>query len=104
MIDKEYVKVYCCADCAHYDMKKHRCRNGAKDEGTGREHFYRDCCLGIHNENESVPIEVLDKIRAEIEELADADGYGDYQLGFSFGLMMAMEIIDKYRAESEVQQ
>ena len=41
---------------------------------------------------------VLDKIRAEIEELADADGYGDYQLGFSFGLMMAMEIIDKYKA------
>lgn len=47
--------------------------------------------------------DVLDKIRAEIEELADADGYGDYQLGFSFGLMMAMEIIDKYRAESEAQ-
>lgn len=48
---------------------------------------------------QAVPIEVLDKIRAEIEELADADCYGDYQLGFSFGLMMAMEIIDKYRAE-----
>ena len=46
--------------------------------------------------------DALDKIRTEIEELADADGYGDYQLGFSFGLMMAMEIIDKYR-ESEVQ-
>lgn len=67
MIDKEYVKVYCCADCAHYDMKKHRCRNGAKDEGTGREHFYRDCCLGIHNENESVPIEEVLKI-IEFEE------------------------------------
>lgn len=39
--------------------------------------------------------DTLDKIRAEIEELADADGYGDYQLGFSFGLMMAMEIIDR---------
>ena len=51
---------------------------------------------------QAVPIEVLDKIRAEIEELADADGYGDYQLGFSFGLMMAMEIIDKYRG-SEVE-
>lgn len=46
----EYIKVYCCADCAHYDMKKHRCRNGAKDEGTGREHFYRDCPLGLHTE------------------------------------------------------
>ena len=67
MIDKEYVKVYCCADCTHYDMKKHRCRNGAKDKGTGREHFYRDCCLGIHNENESVPIEEVLKI-IEFEE------------------------------------
>jgi hypothetical protein len=46
----EYIKVYCCADCAHYDMKKHRCRNGAKDEGTGREHFYRDCPLGLYTE------------------------------------------------------
>jgi hypothetical protein len=69
MTDKEYVKVYCCADCAHYDMKKHRCRNGAKDEGTGRDHFYRDCRLGIHNENESVPIEVLQEIRQEITEI-----------------------------------
>ena len=41
----EYVKIYCCGDCV-----KHRCRNGAKDKGTGREHFYRDCPLGIHEE------------------------------------------------------
>ena len=46
-------------------------------------------------------IDLLDKIRAEIEELADADGYGDYQLGLSFGLRMAMEIIDRYKTESE---
>lgn len=46
----EYIKVYCCGDCVHYDWKKHRCRNGAKDKGTGREHFYRDCPLGIHEE------------------------------------------------------
>jgi hypothetical protein len=95
MTDKEYVKVYCCADCAHYDMKKHRCRNGAKDEGTGREHFYRDCRLGIHNENESVPIEVLDKIRAEIDShCSDNRDRND-------GLYIAMKIIDKYKAESE---
>ena len=46
----EYVKIYCCGDCVHYDWKKHRCRRGAKDKGTGREHFYRDCPLGIHEE------------------------------------------------------
>lgn len=95
MTDNEYVKVYCCADCAHYDMKKHRCRNGAKDEGTGREHFYRDCRLGIHNENESVPSEVLDKIRAEI------DGYCSDNRDRNDGLYIAMKIIDKYRAKSE---
>lgn len=96
MIDKEYVKVYCCADCAHYDMKKHRCRNGAKDEGTGREHFYRDCCLGIHNENESVPIEVLQEIRQEIEK--SVDSY--YEGQFRDGLCKALNIIDNKIKES----
>jgi hypothetical protein len=95
MTDKEYVKVYCCADCAHYDMKKHRCRNGAKDEGTGREHFYRDCRLGIHNENESIPIEELQEIRQEI------DSYCSDNRDRNDGLYIAMKIIDKYKAESE---
>lgn len=45
--------------------------------------------------------DVLDKIRAEIEDLADADAYGDYQQGFSYGLMRAIQIIDKCKAESE---
>ena len=44
---------------------------------------------------------ILDKIRAEIADLADADAYGDYQQGFNFGLMKAAQIIDKYKAESE---
>lgn len=44
--------------------------------------------------------DVLDKIRAEITDLADSDAYGDYQQGFNFGLMRAAQIIDKYR-ESE---
>ena len=41
----------------------------------------------------------LDKIRAEIADLADSDAYGDYQQGFNFGLMRAAQIIDKYKAE-----
>ena len=44
--------------------------------------------------------DVFDKIRAEIEDLADADAYGDYQQGFSYGLMRAIQIIEKYKAES----
>jgi hypothetical protein len=42
---------------------------------------------------------VLDKIRADIANLADADAYCDYQQGFNFGLMRAAQIIDKYRKE-----
>lgn len=40
-------------------------------------------------------VNTLDKIRAEIVDLADADAYGDYQQGFNFGLMRAVQIIDK---------
>lgn len=43
--------------------------------------------------------DVLDKLRAEISDLADSDAYGDYQQGFNFGLMRAAQIIDKYRNE-----
>ena len=49
---REYVKIYCCGDCLYYDWKKHRCKRGAKDDGTGREHFYRDCPIGICTEED----------------------------------------------------
>lgn len=45
-------------------------------------------------------VEALNKIRAEITDLAEADAYGDYQQGFSFGLMRAVQVINKYK-ESE---
>lgn len=45
----------------------------------------------------------LDKIRAEIEQTAkDYDKFADYRR--IYGLWIALEIIDKYRAESEVQE
>ena len=47
---REYRKIYCCGDCIYY--KRHKCIRGAKDEGTGREHFYRDCPEKIYTEEE----------------------------------------------------
>jgi hypothetical protein len=44
-------------------------------------------------------MDTLDKIKAEIVDLADSDAYGDYQQGFNSGLMRAAQIIDKYKAE-----
>jgi N-acetylmuramic acid 6-phosphate (MurNAc-6-P) etherase len=47
--------------------------------------------------------EVLDKIRAEIEEIAKPNEFGGRGNGKSvrYGLCKALEIIDKYKAESE---
>jgi len=36
--------ISCCADCAYYSMKKHRCTR-ASDEGKPADHFYADCPL-----------------------------------------------------------
>ena len=36
--------INCCADCAYYSMKKHRCTR-ASDEGKPTDHFYADCPL-----------------------------------------------------------
>ena len=49
---REYVKIYCCGDCIYYNWKKHKCNLGASEEGDAKEHFYRDCPLGICTEEE----------------------------------------------------
>ena len=36
--------ITCCADCAYYNMKKHKCAR-ATDEGKPTDHFYADCPL-----------------------------------------------------------
>ena len=49
--------------------------------------------------------DVLDKIRAEIEEETDRDNHADeYCDGYYDGMRNALAIIDKYKAESEPQE
>ena len=47
--EREYKRIYCCGDCIYY--KRHKCVLGAKDEGTARDNFYRDCPLPTYKEN-----------------------------------------------------
>ena len=47
--------------------------------------------------------DVLDKIRTEIEQIAkDYDKFSDYRR--VYGLWIALDIIDKYKGESEVEE
>ena len=46
--------------------------------------------------------DTLDKVKAEIDQKQyDFMSDGDYDDGIRFGLMLAYQIIDKYKAESE---
>lgn len=52
-----------------------------------------------------ISIEVLDKIRAEIEETYMNLTYEEnHKVGGAWGLRKALKIIDKYKAESEVEE
>ena len=48
-----------------------------------------------------VQADMLDKIRAEIEQFAENPNFGDLSIGASCGALKAIEIINKYKAESE---
>lgn len=37
--------IKCCAECAGYSLKKHKCTYGAKDPGKATDSFYADCPL-----------------------------------------------------------
>ena len=86
-ISREYIlsKAHCCCD----DL--------ADDE---------PCCVDADDIREAPSVqpkartEVLDKIRAEIEQ-ACCKVTNDYDKGRNYGLYIATEIINKYKAESE---
>ena len=77
-----------CDDCIHNEV----C--GVEDNHDESMTF---CADRIPNE---IPKDILDKIRAEIKQTAiDYDKFDDYR--WVRGLWIALDIIDKYRAESE---
>ena len=47
------IKVNCCGECPYYNWKKHKCGNGAKNEGEARDNFYIDCPIPWREEKES---------------------------------------------------
>ena len=49
---REYVKIYCCGDCIHYNWKNHKCNLGATENGKPTDTFYRDCPIGLYIEKE----------------------------------------------------
>ena len=101
-----------CTDCREYDQEKHCCHRWSK--------AIRDTVEEM--KQEYIEREVLDKIRAEIAEekehaYADFERYKVEYLGqdwedaldslpqddFRYGLERAIELIDKYKAETEVE-
>lgn len=60
----------------------------------------KDYCAG-YDAAEKNYIRILDKIRDEIKKLAENPNFGDLSLGVSCGAMKVIEIIDKYKVESE---
>ena len=64
-----------------------------------------DAAMELKVGNNSNTNEVIDKIRAEIEEVylntTYKENQASYKVGGSWGLRKALEIIDKYKAESE---
>lgn len=38
-------EISCCGECLYYDINKHECRKGAKDEGAPNDRFYKNCPL-----------------------------------------------------------
>ena len=64
------------------------------------EYCSKDKCIYMTDNKAERNDNVLDKIRAEIEQIAkDYDKFDDYRR--IHGLWIALDIIDKYKSESE---
>lgn len=63
MSDRPHVRIYCCADCIHYSMKKHKCILGAKEEGPATATFYVDCPKGVHHDSGMTQSEKIEALK-----------------------------------------
>lgn len=68
---------------------------GIKSMGRSKD-YYAGYDAAVKND-----ITVFNKIKVEIKQLAENPNFGDLSLGVSCGAMKAIEIIDKYKVESE---
>ena len=80
-----------CTDCREYDQEKHCCHRWSKVIRNTAEEMKQGY----------IEREVLDKIRAEIEQNAYpiVHGVNNHELGMT--LYGILQILDKYKAESE---
>lgn len=74
-----------CTDCKEYDQEKHCCHRWSK--------VIRDTVEEM--KQEYIERNVLDKLRAEIKQIKPSQGH------FYDGVAKCLEILDKYKAESE---
>ena len=77
-----------CETCKEYDQEKHCCHRWSK--------VIRDTAEEMKQEQEPI----LDKIRAEIEQIEINGHIRDVEC-FRAGINIALNVIDKYKAESE---
>lgn len=49
------IKASCCGDCPYYNMKRHCCGLGARDEGKAQDPFYADCPLNWRADHGNQP-------------------------------------------------
>lgn len=103
--EKSYIGETNCVDCKYYGTETCQSRESHKMaiKALEQEPFKPMVEIDLYSviKQKYIEREVLDKIRAEILDFADADAYGDVQQAFSRGLMRAVQVIDRYKAESE---
>jgi hypothetical protein len=79
-----------CTDCREYDQEKHCCHRWSKAIRNTVEEM----------KQEYIERDVLDKIRAEILEEHE-NAYAREDNDTAYGLSVALDILDKYKAERE---